>query len=645
MEQVAEYALNLFPVDMDGDGRDEIAIIDNRPSEPWAALHLETQEGKPIDQVNYPAPLKMLYALDVDGDDLPEILAPFVLNDSLFVSVIDNKGQELNRFFLTEGKPRSEKGGLIPWDPHVRVFLLADVNADGRDELLTIISTGLAHLPRGVLIHSLPDGQSLGRCIIGANPSIHNLVAPPGLHSAFLGNYDEDSRPEILFATSSSNNGAEANGMNDRQSYLGVFDLDPPRVLWKQEIGDVWTDMHLRRGNFGEEGSHPFLGFKDTHRSPSNQPGELYLLDATGRIDRKHTLTGPLKDVAVADLDRDARDEIVVLGASGELLLFDGGLKLIKSHRLADSAKHIRTFPDSDGDLVPEIAVWLSDGEALLDPRLRVKAFYPKGHFEGVIRQSVGRLPLLFGHGANGRIYTFRLVRNRLYLFYRFGPWVLWILGAGLVLTTCLVVVSYYQRRRQLGKAVRIDVERSLDQTRRVQTLADNLERHVIGIQGLLGSMQTEYRKDSEGAERLDRYIAAIEKEAGQMLQWVRQFSEWQPPGLNHNSEQSTERAFLEKAKGVVEAFLGTPGFSVEQFAGEMGYSPRQLQRRMKEASGCSPGAYIMQIRLAHAAELLEEPDSRINEVAAKVGFRNPNHFSTKFREAYGVSPSAYKNK
>jgi AraC-like DNA-binding protein len=48
-------------------------------------------------------------------------------------------------------------------------------------------------------------------------------------------------------------------------------------------------------------------------------------------------------------------------------------------------------------------------------------------------------------------------------------------------------------------------------------------------------------------------------------------------------------------------------------------------------------------IRLGRAATLLERSNLTVTEVAVSVGFRDPLHFSRRFRRAYGVSPRAYR--
>jgi len=54
---------------------------------------------------------------------------------------------------------------------------------------------------------------------------------------------------------------------------------------------------------------------------------------------------------------------------------------------------------------------------------------------------------------------------------------------------------------------------------------------------------------------------------------------------------------------------------------------------------------YLCNIRIEKAKELLKTGnDFRINEIAEKTGFSNPNYFAKTFKKAVGVAPKEYKN-
>ncbi|MCB9051871.1 MAG: response regulator [Lewinellaceae bacterium] len=100
------------------------------------------------------------------------------------------------------------------------------------------------------------------------------------------------------------------------------------------------------------------------------------------------------------------------------------------------------------------------------------------------------------------------------------------------------------------------------------------------------------------------------------------------------------EDAFLRKVREIIEAHLEEPDFSVEQLSRKAGMSRVQVHRKMKALTGVAASHYIKTIRLNRAFELLKDPELNISEVAYRVGFKDPSHFSRAFSQQFGVAPS-----
>jgi DNA-binding response OmpR family regulator len=105
---------------------------------------------------------------------------------------------------------------------------------------------------------------------------------------------------------------------------------------------------------------------------------------------------------------------------------------------------------------------------------------------------------------------------------------------------------------------------------------------------------------------------------------------------------QPEEEAFLERVLAIVEAQLGDSTFSAGTMADAIGLSRRQFERRLKAITNETPAELLRRMRLERAQQLLEARSGTIAEVAYAVGFRSPSHFSKAFRNAFGVSPSAF---
>jgi YesN/AraC family two-component response regulator len=105
---------------------------------------------------------------------------------------------------------------------------------------------------------------------------------------------------------------------------------------------------------------------------------------------------------------------------------------------------------------------------------------------------------------------------------------------------------------------------------------------------------------------------------------------------------KSPDEKLLGKIMDTINGNISNQRLSVEMLAHEIGISRVHLHRKMKELTSQSTRDLIRNIRLQQAAKLLAEKHLNISEVAFAVGFTNVAHFSTAFKEFYGVSPMAY---
>lgn len=70
------------------------------------------------------------------------------------------------------------------------------------------------------------------------------------------------------------------------------------------------------------------------------------------------------------------------------------------------------------------------------------------------------------------------------------------------------------------------------------------------------------------------------------------------------------------------------------------------LTAACKDLFNATPSDYLSHIRLAHAARMLrEEPAQKITDVAFATGFNSSQHFATRFRRQYGMTPGAFRER
>ncbi len=84
---------------------------------------------------------------------------------------------------------------------------------------------------------------------------------------------------------------------------------------------------------------------------------------------------------------------------------------------------------------------------------------------------------------------------------------------------------------------------------------------------------------------------------------------------------------------------------SRQQIAGAVGVNKDYLSRIFHQELGLSPWDYLNRYRVAQAKALLTGSDLPITEIAARVGFDDPNYFSRVFRGLAGRSPRDYRER
>jgi AraC-like DNA-binding protein len=78
------------------------------------------------------------------------------------------------------------------------------------------------------------------------------------------------------------------------------------------------------------------------------------------------------------------------------------------------------------------------------------------------------------------------------------------------------------------------------------------------------------------------------------------------------------------------------------ELASELHVSLRTLERVLAATLQCTPRQLIVTMKMREARRLLESGRLRVNEVAYRLGFATPGHFSARFKSFYRTSPSAF---
>lgn len=99
---------------------------------------------------------------------------------------------------------------------------------------------------------------------------------------------------------------------------------------------------------------------------------------------------------------------------------------------------------------------------------------------------------------------------------------------------------------------------------------------------------------------------------------------------------------FLQGAVACVEARISDVNFTVDDLAGSLGISRTVLYKQMKDFFDLTPAAFIRDIRLKRAKQLLQLRQYTVSEVAFMTGFSDAKYFSKVFKKEVGKTPVEY---
>ncbi len=99
------------------------------------------------------------------------------------------------------------------------------------------------------------------------------------------------------------------------------------------------------------------------------------------------------------------------------------------------------------------------------------------------------------------------------------------------------------------------------------------------------------------------------------------------------------------RAKEYMQENYGDEELSVEKVSRILHVSPNYFSSLFKKETQVPFIAYLTDIRMKKAVELLDKTDDKSYMIAEKVGYSDPNYFSHVFKKHYGVSPQKYRKR
>ncbi len=118
------------------------------------------------------------------------------------------------------------------------------------------------------------------------------------------------------------------------------------------------------------------------------------------------------------------------------------------------------------------------------------------------------------------------------------------------------------------------------------------------------------------------------------------------------DSNDQISSNYQEKNRNLVESIIeyteynfNNPELSLKSISMIFGLSTTYLGKIFRSIQGEAYAAFVTRYRLEKSKQALLATNKTVNEIAAEIGFTNSTYYATLFKNTYGMTPSAFRNK
>jgi len=126
------------------------------------------------------------------------------------------------------------------------------------------------------------------------------------------------------------------------------------------------------------------------------------------------------------------------------------------------------------------------------------------------------------------------------------------------------------------------------------------------------------------------------------LIREIRNLADRIVSSLELRANRKYSKTVREAMDRVIENYSNAD-LSLKTLAHELNLNAAYLGRTFKEETGELFSDFLCKLRVEKAKELLADPELRVGDVSAKVGFANTNYFYTVFKKFTGSNPSEYR--
>ena len=320
----------MVPLDIYGTGTSGVYLICNNWLESDSLtsfiFYSKIEKQNAIRHVNINTPgINSDFPYDFDRDGVQEVAITYVVQNTVFVEIIDPDGQNLLRMPFASGQDRDSSGY---WDGGACCFAVHDFNGDGNVELLLHCDTGYDLYPRRIVCLDWTNVEVLWSFNIATFMDHENFYIGP-----------ESARGDtvLIFGLISKGNAAITDDMSDKHSYIIALDKQG-NLKWKTETGGIFSNPHVTFIDYDDDGIKDILASVRYSVSVDNQrvsgisnTCKLCIYDLQGHVlDSMQLEAGQtVASINLFDLDADGEKELLVSTSDRTVTVYNQQLQPI----------------------------------------------------------------------------------------------------------------------------------------------------------------------------------------------------------------------------------------------------------------------------------------------------------------------------
>lgn len=203
--------------------------------------------------------------------------------------------------------------------------------------------------------------------------------------------------------------------------------------------------------------------------------------------------------------------------------------------------------------------------------------------------------------------------------------------------------LEYYVRSREYADSVAS--EKNLNHIPVIMVTAK--ATHEDRMKGLAAGADSYLEKPFHADELAVRVSKLLEQRKLLQSKWEAVIRQGEPVEENPaaNELPDADRAFVGKFTDAVNKCFETGTLDYDFIASEMCLTRSHMNRKLKAITGMTSTEYIKTMRISLAKALIDTTDMKIEAIAMRCGVDDVAYFSSLFRKATGMTPTAWRSR